>query len=101
MLLISSIMGLSMVAGAPLVTKLAAFRGLVHCAAGARAEAGAGPKPGRSMGKWRVAAYSASKGWCSADQLEPNGCHDHSCGRFRGAPLGLSLTGGAAARRGA
>ena len=67
MLLISSIMGLSMVAGAPPVRKLEAFRRLVHCAAGARAEAGAGPKPGRRMAKWRVAAYSARKD--GADQL--------------------------------
>ena len=66
-LLISSIMRLSMVAGARPVTKLAAFRRLVHCAAGARAEAGAGPKPGRSMAKWRVAADSARKD--GVDQL--------------------------------
>ena len=48
-LLISSIMGVSMAAGTPPVTKLVAFRRLVHSAAGARAEAGGGPKPGRSM----------------------------------------------------
>ena len=48
MLLISSIMGLSMAAGTPPVTKLAAVRRLVHHSpAGGRAEAGAGREPGR------------------------------------------------------